>query len=231
MPFIACSILHIPKGRHWKALQAFGRLRIALPKAPGLLFGKAMGCGQGAVFSISPDWGRYALLTEWQDETAFHSFIQSPAYRCLAAQSTTGRHLQLQPLQSKGYWDGLQPFQPDTTAPIPQDAPLLVLTRANIRLSKIRAFWKHSFAASKAIEGAPGLQYSLGLGELPFIRQATLSIWGNAESMKQYAYRNPAHIAAMQSKKMQGLFTEEMFVRFAVLQEQDTAAALCGRQL
>ena len=229
MPFIACSILHIPQGRRWKALQAFGRLRMALPKAPGLRFGKAMGCGQGAVFSIAPDWGRYALLTEWESTAAFHAFTQSPAYQRLAAQSDTGKHLQLQAIHTKGCWDGKQPFQAVTAAETPLNTPLLVLTRANIRLSKIRTFWKHSFVTSEAIEGSPGLQYSLGMGELPFIRQATLSIWDNAESMKQYAYRNPAHIAAMQSKKAHGLFTEEMFVRFAVLQQQDRVEALYNR--
>ena len=226
MPFITCSILHIPRSRRWKALQAFGRLRMALSGVPGLCFGKAMGCGKGAVFSLSPDWGRYAILAEWESISAYTVFLQSPAWQRLAAQATGGKHLQLQPIHSKGFWDGRQPFQVNKAAAIPQGVPLAVLTRANIRLSKLRTFWQHSAAASKAIEGAPGLLYSLGIGELPFISQATFSIWDGAESMKQYAYRNPPHIAAMQSKQAHSLFTEEMFVRFAVLQEQATAQAL-----
>ena len=54
-------------------------------------------------------------------------------------------------------------------------------------------FWKAVPSASSAIENAEGVQYFKGIGEWPFVQQATLSIWNSVEDVKKFAYKNRTH--------------------------------------
>ena len=47
--------------------------------------------------------------------------------------------------------------------------------------------------ASKAIEAAHGVLYYKGIGEWPFIQQATISIWNSLEEVMQFFYKDNAH--------------------------------------
>ncbi len=54
-------------------------------------------------------------------------------------------------------------------------------------------FWRHVPQAAKAIETAEGVRYFKGIGEWPFIQQATISIWNSLDDVMQFAYRHKAH--------------------------------------
>ena len=92
-----------------------------------------------------------------------------------------------------------------------------VLTRATIRPRHLKAFWRDVPAASRALSAAPGLVASIGIGELPLIRQATFSLWSDADAMKRYAYGTPEHRAVIERTRREGWYSEELFARFSVI--------------
>ncbi len=196
-----------------RQLRAFGMLRIRLNKMPGVLFGKAMGCGKGAAFSVWPDWNRWAVMVECIDEASEKEVINGAAFAALKAASLGHRSWRLSAFKKKGLWDGRSPFQLEGDK---GTSAVAVLTRANIAPGKLRAFVRHSYATTEALNAAPGLRFSLGMGELPLIRQATFTLWESDAAMTAYAYKDPRHLAAMKEKGKSGMFTEEMFVRFRV---------------
>jgi len=53
--------------------------------------------------------------------------------------------------------------------------------------------------------------------EMPYIKQATFSIWENKEAMKQFCLSNePAHAVIKKTRK-ENWYSEDMFVRFRPL--------------
>ena len=198
-------------------MQDFVWLRQILPKQRGARFVKVMGCGKGAVFSVTPDWGRYAFLTVWDSEENAAKAFQHPKWRHAQGLAESNLHLRLHPISSHGKWDGSDPFEP--VQPTAEAVRTAVLTRADVKWWKIRSFSRHAATTSAAVEGHPGLQFSLGMGEWPFVRQATFSIWDSAEAMKAYAYKNSTHIAAMRGKNKEKWYGEELYARFAVVTE------------
>ena len=104
-----------------------------------------------------------------------------------------------------------------------------VLTRATINWRRLWAFWRTVPAASRAAQGAEGLRFSLGLGELPLVRQATFSVWNSLTEMQRFAYHSEAHRVAIQRTRTERWYSEELFARFRVLASApltpDTSAA------
>ena len=192
-------------------------MRQILPKQPGAQFVKVMGCGKGAVFSVAPDWRRYAFLTIWDSVGQAQKAFQHPRWLAAQSRSQSSLHLRLHPLSSHGKWDGGDPFGPSESDKGAKR--MAVITRADVKLWKIRSFSRHAAATSSAVAGHPGLQFSLGMGEWPFVRQATFSIWDTAEAMKAYAYKNATHIAAMRGKNKESWYGEELYARFAIAAE------------
>ena len=70
--------------------------------------------------------------------------------------------------------------------------------------------------------GAEGLITSIGIGELPFIKQATFSIWESKESMKKFAYQMHQHQEAIKKTRKENWYSEDMFVRFIPLHTSGT---------
>jgi hypothetical protein len=185
-----------------------------LNQVPGLTFFKLMGSGQGKVFSLQPDWCRYTLLATWKNPEDARSFFENAsAMRSFREKANEIWTVYLYPIQSQGLWSGSNPFQP-ITAPVLPDTPVGILTRASIRPRALRQFWKYAPQSAKGLETANGLLFSIGVGELPFIRQATLSIWKNLAAMKAFAYGTQEHKEAMKQKVRQNWYSEELFARF-----------------
>jgi hypothetical protein len=184
-----------------------------------------MGCGRGAVFSIRPDWSRYAFLVEWESADAAQAFYRGADWQRAEKSAGSQHHLLLQPFHSKGLWDGKPRFS-EKAGPLKSDL-MAVITRADLKPWKLRSFFSYARKATLALNGQQGLRFSLGMGEWPFVRQATFSIWDSAEAMKGYAYQNQAHIDAMRSKNQQRWYGEEMYARFGILKEnRESASAL-----
>ncbi|MBF9253627.1 spheroidene monooxygenase [Pontibacter sp. 172403-2] len=195
-----------------------------LRQVPGLLFFKLLGSGQGKGFSIKPNFRRYGLLCTWDNENAADVFLSSSELM-----QTYRRHtdeiwtVKLLPYQAHGQWDGQEPFAP-VLAEKYSSGPVAVLTRASINWRSLPGFWRFVPRASKALDAASGLICSIGLGELPFFRQATFSIWESEEAMKQYAYRNTMHQEVMRRTRSENWYSEELFARFKLVGSAGTWA-------
>ncbi len=74
----------------------------------------------------------------------------------------------------------------------------------------------------RVIEKEPGLLASVGLGELPFVRQATFSIWESQEQMMQYAYKTAHHQEVIKKTRQDNWYSEELFARFQVISAEGT---------
>lgn len=193
-----------------------------LQKVPGLVFYKLLGSGHGKGFSIKPNFYRYGLICTWESEQAAKDFFENSAlmqeYNSHSFESWT---CYLHPLQSHGQWDKQEPFSP-TLSEKTTDGVIAVLTRASINWKALPSFWKFVPQSSKALDEAEGLLCSIGLGELPLVRQATFSIWESADAMKNYAYRNPKHQEVIKRTRSEKWYSEELFARFIVSKTEGT---------
>jgi heme-degrading monooxygenase HmoA len=203
---------------------AFMQMAFARPllrRVSGLRFWKLLGSGHGRGFSLRPNWSRYALLAVWENPDALEEFSANStlmrAYRQHAEEIWTVRLL---PLEAHGTWSGVNPFSRFVS--IPNEGPIAVLTRATIRLDRLRAFWSAVPAASHALEHATGLMASIGIGEVPFIRQATFSLWRSFDDMQAFAHQTQAHREAMRRTRAENWYREELFARFVPVGSEGT---------
>ena len=84
------------------------------------------------------------------------------------------------------------------------------------------------------IGGAEGCLFKAGLGEVPWFRQVTFSIWRDLSAMRAFAGGSSAHGAAARAAETKDYFSESLFARFAVLDQQGAwdgrpGSALSGR--
>jgi heme-degrading monooxygenase HmoA len=212
--------------RYRKAFVPFALLSMAIHRLPLMLqkgcnFWKLMGSGRGGTFSLDPDWQQWALMTVWDDEQALERFYRSSFiaswWNRLATEQWT---VWLEPLQSHGKWDGKEPFK----APNVKDhtGPVAVLTRATIKMNRLKNFWAHVDEASQAMAEAKGYIASFGVGEAPAYRQATFSVWESLDDVKAYAYGSRTHADIIKKTRAEGWYSEELFARFKPLKAWGT---------
>lgn len=209
-----------PAAKVW-ALSQMGLAGLDLGKAHGLRFWKLLGSGAGGGFSLKPDWSRYGLLAVWENRQAADEFFSNSElmrkYRQHAFEIYT---IRLLPARSRGEWSGTNPFLPAAAAAAPApkaSAPIAVLTRATIHLSKLRRFWSYVPPTSLEIQNAKGLIASIGVGEAPFVKQATFSLWESENAMRQFAYRSPVHARVIKLTRDENWYAEELFARFTAV--------------
>jgi len=213
--------------RYKKSLAYFGFLsmavfRLFLWRNKNIHFYKLLGCGKGGTFDIHPDVQQWAVLVTTNqpftnNQTLYGKFITNwwKSFNCELFTVV------LHPTEGHGLWDGKKPFGtlPKQTA---EDGLTAVLTRATIRLSKLKAFWQNVQAAASPLQKAEGFLMSVGIGEVPWIKQATFSVWQNKQAMKQYAYGTKQHAQVIGKTRKENWYSEELFVRFKVLQASGT---------
>lgn len=203
-------------GNLWWAFVQMGRLPKLLQKVKDLSFVKMLGSGGRGGFSIFPNFSLYGLLCVWKNKQACEQFLQySDIFFKFRKKALKYQTLFLETLNVHGKWDGIEPFLPQKAKPIHQEE-IAVITRATIKWSKIWHFWRMVRPVSKNMQTHPGLIFSVGIGELPLVQQATFSIWKNLEAMNHYAYKSPEHKKVIQLTKKMGWYSEELFARFAI---------------
>ncbi|PQA59456.1 DUF3291 domain-containing protein [Siphonobacter curvatus] len=212
--YITLCVMTYPPKHRWWAIQQMGLMPRKLRQLPELTFFKWMGTGQGKVFSLKPDFSRYAFLAVWQSESQAKDFFTTAAsWQEVQQRASTVRTFALETIRSHGAWNGSNPFQTDSPAE-EGTGPIAVITRATLKLRALPAFWRNSYRAAARLEQASGLIYSIGMGEVPYFQQATFSVWESLDAMKAFAYRTADHKEAMRQKEQQQWYGEELFARF-----------------
>lgn len=184
-----------------------------LKEIPGQTFYKLMGSGRGLGFNAFPDWSTYVLLQVWESEDAAQVFFDAAKifqdYRKRATEIWT---VYLKNVSTHGQWGGGNPFQVDES--LSNTEIIVVLTRATIKWHKIISFWRYVPTSHQPLKDNSGLLYTKGVGELPIIQMATLSIWKDIESLNNFAYSTKEHREAINKTRKLNWYKEELFARF-----------------
>ena len=204
--------------RYRKAFISFALLAMAVHRLPLAMrkecrFWQLLGSGRNGTFDLQPDWQQWGLLAVWDDSEAFDEFYQNSFvarwWKALAYERWT---ILCEPLQSHGKWDAQEPFgQPDIKN---YTGSVAVLTRATIRLSKLKGFWSNVDSVANIMADAPGFITSIGIGEAPVYRQATFSIWKSIDDVKAFAYASREHAEVIKKTRNNNWYSEELFARF-----------------
>ena len=199
---------------------AIGRLavdRFRLRGYPGLTFAKLLGTGSGKTFAPQDaDPHHWALLTCWDTPQAATTFERSRVLRRWDAAATERLHITMRPLSSMGSWSRHRPFGSAPSASAISDGPVASITRARIRPSQLRAFWRSVPEAASALTETNGLIWSKGIGEAPIGLQGTFSIWRDADAIRRFAYESPGHREAIARTRDAQWFSEELFARLSI---------------
>jgi len=188
--------------------------RRALRREPGLRFGRVLGTGRGRTMTASADLRRWAVFATWEDEDLLHRFVdESLPTRWRRAEERFD--VVLRPLSARGSWDGVDPIAGADPPGAPPDGPIAVLTRATVRTRALPAFLRAVPPVDAHLQGADGLLATVGIGERPIGRQATFSLWRDAEAMRRFAHRSAEHADVVRRTRDEGWYGEELFARFA----------------
>jgi heme-degrading monooxygenase HmoA len=216
---VTLEIVRYPKWLGWAGFLSMAVFRLPLWLHSKVSFWKLMGCGRNGTFDKTPDWRQWALLQVFESEQAVSTptFIQF-WWKIFGAEIW---RLHLQPIEGHGTWDKKQ-VMGDLPRSGDYEGLIAVLTRATIRLNRLSAFWKHVDGVANQMAGAPGFITSVGIGEVPFIKQATFSIWESKAHMKQFAYSMQQHKEVIQKTRKEDWYSEDMFVRFTIISSTGT---------
>jgi len=203
------------------ALLAMALHRLFMWLQKGCTFWKLLGSGHNGTFDLKPDWQQWGLLAVWNEREDFdrfynHSFI-SKWWKLLATENWT---ILCHPLQSHGKWDGKEPFgKPDVQN---YTGKVAVLTRATIRINKLKNFWSNVDDVANLMVNAKGFITSFGIGEAPVYRQATFSIWESLDDVKAFAYQSREHAEVIKKTRLENWYSEELFARFMPIESFGT---------
>jgi hypothetical protein len=123
--------------------------------------------------------------------------------------------LQLRPLSGYGGWDGRRLLDAELAAS--WTGPVAVLTRATLRARHVRRFYAAVPAVARDIAAADGLRVAFGIGESPWLRQGTVSVWDSAAAVSAFLRGSAAHGSAVRRTPQVGWYAEELFARLAVV--------------
>jgi hypothetical protein len=188
-------------------------------------FYKLMGCGRNGTFDKTPDVLQWCILittshTVFEHAIQHKHFIKTVLGRFISIWFTLFTKeqftLSLQTLTAHGTWDNATPFGTGIKN-YEHNSLIAVLTRATIRLPRFSNFWKHVDGVAKTLSSSPGFITSVGVGEIPWIKQATLSVWETEEQMKAFAYKRKEHSEVVYKTKKEKWYSEDLFARFTIL--------------
>ncbi len=177
----------------------------------GVRFAKVLGSGYEGGFGLRPSSSRHGLFLVFHTALAARDFLAHS--ELMQSYRERARELCLLTLRTwscRGSWDGTAL---DLATEPPAGGPIAALTRASIQVRKASAFWNHAPPSQAALAGVPGIQLAVGLGEAPFLRQATFTVWDSVQHMDAYA-RSGAHLEAIKAAAEHQYFSESMFARF-----------------
>ncbi len=181
-------------------------------KVQGLEFFKLMGSGGKNGFSKMLNVNVYSLLGVWESEAAATSYFdESKHFSGFQRRATEIWTIYMKTSKVHGTWSERSPFESIQSY---QSGPIAVITRARIKFLFLRKFWSYVPSVSKNIDDRDRSIFSIGIGEYPWLMQATFSLWENEESMHNYAYHSKVHSEVIQKTRSLGWYSEELFANF-----------------
>lgn len=216
------TIVRYPKWWGFFGIFSMALFRLPLWLNKEISFYKLMGCGKNGTFDIHPDWQQWCILIVYKDDKN-NKLKTIDSYKHLLPPLINSYHslfncevftLLLQPIEGHGTWNnkacfGTLPKQSD------YEGLIAVLTRADIRYNKLKRFWSHVDAIALQMNTAKGFISSVGMGELPWIKGATFSLWNNKADMKAFAYGMKTHAdVVVKTKKKIGTAKKCLFVLY-----------------
>lgn len=191
--------------------------KLLLRKVPGISFIKLLGTGKGESFTPKDaDQYRWGILVTINQDNIIdleNSFV----FKIWRRISKHRYRAILKPISSHGLWSGKSPFSSEK---FQWDGKIAAITRARIVWRKNLKFWSAVPPVTKSLHSSPGLIQAIGIGEAPIGLQGTYSLWESAEDLRQFAYKGQAHVKAIAATESNQWYSEELFARFAVIEEQ-----------
>ena len=185
----------------------------------GLKFVKLLGTGSKDGFSVIPDFSSYIMITSWENDDFRKKFIdENKLFQEISDKSSKRIEIKIDPYNYIGSWNGINPFKNKSSY---KEGKIIVLTRARVRLNKLINFFISTSSAAKSINSRKGAEYYKGVGELPIIEQATISIWKSEQSMKDYAYLDKNHLKIIHKARKNNWYSEELFVRSNIISSKE----------
>lgn len=219
---VLMSFYHFRGRGRWWAFKQMGLMHRRMKAWPGMGFYRLLGTGGGSGYSIRPNFSLYAILTVWTGPGKAADFLRSSDivadYR---SNSIEEFHLLLRPLSSRGWWLKTQPF--DAREALPGAFLMTVITRARLKWWFMPVFWSRVNGVSGSQGHFEGQLFSQGVGALPWIEQATFSVWSSEEAMMKFAHLdNEIHREAIRVTRKYNGFSEEIYARFQLLDTRGT---------
>ena len=191
--------------------------KFALERLPGVSFVKLLGTGKGESFTPKDAdpyrWG--ALVTIQQD--SLDNLDKSKVIRGWQKIAKKEYRAILKPISVHGLWSGKQPFEVEK---FDWNGKIAAITRARIVWRKNLIFWRAVPPVTISLHQSPGLINAIGIGEAPIGLQGTFSLWESAAQLRDFAYKGQAHTQAIKATEENKWYSEELFSRFAVVQER-----------
>ena len=214
--FWRIKVIYIPLAIIFMAIN-----KIQLKRLSGITFIKLLGTGKGESFTprdANPlRWGMLITVSENQIDMLDKSFVVKSWQKiCISEYRVI-----LKPISSHGFWSGKQPFAVDK---FEWAGKIAAVTRARIVWRKNLIFWRAVPPVTESLHQSPGLLNAIGIGEAPIGLQGTFSIWQDAASLRDFAYKGQAHSEAIRATSANQWYSEELFARFAVIEERGLLA-------
>ncbi len=191
--------------------------KFALTRLSGVSFVKLLGTGKGESFTPKDAnpfrWG--ALITI--EENHLENLDNSKVIRGWNKIAKQEYRAVLKPLSVNGLWSGKQPFEVEK---LDWNGKIAAITRARIVWRKNIIFWRAVPPVTISLHQSPGLINAIGIGEAPIGLQGTFSLWESAAHLREFAYQGQAHMQAIKATEENKWYSEELFSRFAVIQER-----------
>jgi hypothetical protein len=191
--------------------------KIQLKRLSGISFIKMLGTGKGESFTpkdADPTrWGILVTISENQISNLDKSFVIRSWQKICKKEY----RVILKPISSHGFWSRKQPFSAEK---FDWSTKIAAVTRARIVWRKNFIFWRAVPPVTESLHQSPGLLNAIGIGEAPIGLQGTFSVWKDAASLRDFAYKGKAHSEAIKATSAQQWYSEELFARFAVIEER-----------
>ena len=228
------TIIRYPKWMGWVGFFSMALFRLPLSLNSSIKFWKLLGCGKNGTFDSKPDWNQWGIITVLPKEevmiwgltnhttsTQLLKYLSPFIAKFICISKGEIWSILLEPIEGHGTWDGKECFGqlPKQTN---YEGKIGILTRATIRVQKLSSFWKNVDGVASRMANASGFITSVGIGEVPWLKQATFSIWESKEQMKQFAYKMNEHAEVIRKTKKENWYSEDMFVRFKILASYGT---------